>query len=85
MLTKTNICSLQSFRTMKTLHATVAVTLNIFFFVYVHLRCIANNLKKIRKMSTLPSGVRKNFHGGFHSVAYGGHLYLLFALCDVTI
>jgi len=38
----------------ETLHATVAVTLNIFFFVYVHLCCIANNLKKISKMSTLP-------------------------------
>jgi len=25
------------------------------FFVYVHLRCIANKLKKISKMSTLPS------------------------------
>jgi len=23
--------------------------------------------------------------GGFHSVAYGGHLYLVCALCDVTI
>jgi len=27
----------------------------------------------------------ENFHGGFLSVAYGGHLHLLFALCDVTI
>jgi len=26
------------------------------------------------------------FHGvGFHSVAYGGHLYLVCAVCDVTI
>jgi len=54
MLTKTNICSLQRFLTRKTLYATVAVTLDIFFFVYVHLRCIANNLRKISKMSTLP-------------------------------
>jgi len=27
----------------------------------------------------------ENFHGGFHSVAYGGHLYLVCAVCDVTI
>ena len=27
----------------------------------------------------------ENFHGGFHSVAYGGHLYLVWAVCDVTI
>ena len=39
---------------MKTLHATVAVTLDIFFFVYVDLRCIANKQKKISKMSTFP-------------------------------
>jgi len=54
MFTMTNNCSLQSFLTKKTLYATVAVTLNIFFFVYVHMRCIANNLKKINKMSTFP-------------------------------
>jgi len=27
----------------------------------------------------------ENFHGGVHSVAYGGHLYLVCAVCDVTI
>jgi len=54
MLTKTNICSLKSFLTRKSLYANVTVTLNIFFFVYVHLRCIANNLKKISKMSSFP-------------------------------
>jgi len=26
----------------------------------------------------------ENFHGGFHSVAYGGHLYVVCAVCDVT-
>jgi len=25
----------------------------------------------------------ENFHGGFHSVACGGHLYLVRAVCDV--
>ena len=60
MLTKTNICSV--FLTRKTLHATVAVTLNIFFFVYAHLHCITNNLKKISEMSTLPPPW-KNFYG----------------------
>jgi len=28
---------------------------------------------------------QKFFEGGFHSVAYGGHLYLVCAVCDVTI
>jgi len=54
MLTKTNICLVLSFLTRKALYATVAVTLDIFFFVYVNLRCIVNNQKKISKMSTLP-------------------------------
>jgi len=31
------------------------------------------------------SGVRRKFSWGFHSVAYGGHLYLVCAVCDVTI
>jgi len=32
------------------------------------------------------SGVRRKFSwGGFHSVAQGGHLYLVCAVCDVTI
>jgi len=31
------------------------------------------------------SGVRRKFSwGGFHSVAYGGHLCLVCAVCDVT-
>ena len=25
----------------------------------------------------------EKFHGEFHSVAYGGHLYLVCAVCDV--
>jgi len=28
---------------------------------------------------------QKFFMGSFHSVAYGGHLYLVWAICDVTI
>jgi len=27
----------------------------------------------------------ENFHGGFYSVAFGGHLYLVCAVCGVTI
>jgi len=27
----------------------------------------------------------ENFHGGVHSVAYGGHLYLVCTVYDVTI
>jgi len=59
MLTKRKICSVQSFLTRKTLYATVAVTLAVFFFVYVNLRCIAKNQKKISKMSTLPPPLKK--------------------------
>ena len=54
MLTKT-FAQCVKFSYRKTLYATVAVTLDIFFFVYVHLRCIPNSLKKISKMATLPS------------------------------
>jgi len=32
-----------------------------------------------------PVAYAENFHGGIHSVAYGGHLYLVCAVCDVTI
>ena len=60
MLTKRKICSVQSFLTRKTLYETVAVTLAVFFFVYVNLRCIAKNQKKISKMSTLPPPPEKN-------------------------
>jgi len=32
------------------------------------------------------SGVRRKLSwGGFHSVAYGGHLFMVCGLCDVTI
>jgi len=31
------------------------------------------------------SGVRRKFHGRFHSVARGSHLYLVCAVCDVKI
>jgi len=27
----------------------------------------------------------ENFHGGFDSGSYGGHFYLVRAVCDVTI
>jgi len=30
------------------------------------------------------SGARKKFSWGFHSAAYGGHLHLVCAVCDVT-
>jgi len=31
------------------------------------------------------SGVRRKFSWGFHSVAHGGHLHVVCAVCDVTI
>jgi len=35
---------------------------------------------------SMTSGVRRKFSWGrVHSVAYGGHLYLVRAVCDVTI
>ena len=30
-------------------------------------------------------GYAESFHGGFGSGSYGGHLYLVCAVCDVTI
>jgi len=36
-------------------------------------------------MTTVSSGVSRKFSWGVHSVAYGGHLYLVCAVCDVTI
>jgi len=32
-----------------------------------------------------PVAYTENFHGGFGSGSYGGHLYLVFAVYDVTI
>jgi len=37
------------------------------------------------KISPKTSGVRRKFSWAAHSVAYGGHLYLGCAICDVTI
>jgi len=36
-------------------------------------------------ISSLTSGVRRKFSWGGHSVAYGGHLFVVCTLCDVTI
>jgi len=72
MLNETNNCSLQSFLTRKTMYVTVAVTLNIFFFVYVHWRCIANNLKKTNKISTLfpPGKISADAHASYYDKVY---------------
>jgi len=46
------------------------------------------NREELRVDYTLEtSGEHRKFSwgGGFHSVAYGGHLYLVWAVCDVTI
>jgi len=32
-----------------------------------------------------PVAYAENFHGSVRSGSYGGHLYLVWALCDVTI
>jgi len=34
---------------------------------------------------TYSEAYAENFHGGVHSVAYDCHLYLVCAVCDVTI
>jgi len=36
-------------------------------------------------MSSEQRRTHKMFMGGFHSVAYGGHLFVVYGLCDVTI
>jgi len=47
-----------------------------------HKFCLYN----LRSITAPHSGVRRKFSwGGFHSVAYGGHLYLVCAVWDVTI
>jgi len=59
MLTKANICLVQNFLRGKTLcnccrnigHFLWGVE-RVKRFVYVHLRCIVNNLKRTSKMST---------------------------------
>jgi len=33
----------------------------------------------------LSGGVRRKFSWGVHSVVYGGHVYLVSAICDVTL
>jgi len=57
----------ENLQVLKTL-ATVAVTLHVFVFVYVHFRCFANNLKRTcfannlkrtSKMLTLPPPLEK--------------------------
>ena len=42
-------------------------------------------LETLRWLCVCISGVRKNFREGVNSVTYGGHLYLVCALCDVTV
>jgi len=40
----------------------------------------------VEQSSAMPSsGVRRKLLWGVHSVAYGGHLYLVCDFCDVTI
>jgi len=41
----------------------------------------------VKKANSLCSGVRRQFllGAGVHSVADGGHLYLVCAVCDITI
>jgi len=41
---------------------------------------------QLESQSKFSSGGRRKFSWGFfHSVAYGGHLYLVCPVCDVTI
>ena len=42
-------------------------------------------LSEIANRGHCPSGVRRKFSWGFHSVAYGGYLYFVCVVCDVTI
>ena len=47
--------------------------------------CCKRILNKPGKDKNSLSAVRTKFSCGVHSVAYGGYLYLLCAVCDVTI
>ena len=75
---------MQSFLIGKTLYVTVAVTLDILLFVYVHSRCIANKLKKISKMSTLPppGKVSADAYVGFY---IGLSYQLIFKTTKITM
>ena len=68
----------------KTLYVTVAVTLDILLYVYVHSRCIANKLKKISKMSTLPppGKVSADAYVGFY---IGLSYQLIFKTTKITM
>jgi len=46
---------------------------------------IEAKIDKLTESSGISSVRRKFSWGVFHSVAYGGHLYLVCALCDATI
>jgi len=54
--------------------APTMVGLKIFQTVYKRTLCEHSSVAYV-----------ENFHGGFHTVAYGGHLHLVCALCDVAI
>jgi len=42
-------------------------------------------LKNVKVCPSYAVAYAENFHGAVHWVAYGGHLYLVCAVCDVTI
>jgi len=46
---------------------------------------MANLWHACQRWHAQPVAYAENFHGGFHSVAYGGHLCLVCAVYDVTI
>jgi len=44
------------------------------------------HVRSYRRELVSPSvAYAESFHGGFHSVACGGHLYFVCAVCDVAI
>jgi len=44
-----------------------------------------NNAYEFQHLVVTHSGVRRKLSWGVHSMADGGHLYLVCAVCDVTI
>jgi len=55
-------------------------SLDLFHRKYAYVQVI-----DLRNISCEAVTYSENFHGGFGSGSYGGHLHLVCAVCDVTI
>ena len=89
----TLICAWLSFQTKQGLFAALKLTFCVNYKRLLHLMSIFRSVLDSTRIIALcyalfiSSGVRRNFSWGwgFQSVAYGGHLFVVGSLCDVTI